>query len=92
MDPFTSGAGVALTLTGNAVDVGITNPISLANAVEHGLALAFFACVAVYNPEQLALCVASDSSIHIAKDLDGKTRIHSTLSPGWMRMAVIPRR
>ena len=72
VQPFPNGAGVTTALTGNAIDVGITNPISLANAVEHGLPLAFFATAALYNREEIALCVASDSPIRSAKDLEGK--------------------
>lgn len=70
---FTSGAAVLLALAGNAIDVGITNPISLANAVEHGLAFQFFAIAAGYNPAEVGLVVRSDSAIKTAKDLNGKT-------------------
>jgi NitT/TauT family transport system substrate-binding protein len=73
VEAFPSGAAVTTALAGNAIDVGITNPISLANAVEHGLAFQFFAVAATYNREELALCVASDSPFRTAKDLDGKT-------------------
>jgi NitT/TauT family transport system substrate-binding protein len=71
--PFPNGAGVTTALAGNAIDVGITNPISLANAVEHGIEFAFFAAAALYNRNELALCVAQNAPIHDAKDLDGKT-------------------
>lgn len=70
---FPNGAGVTTALTGNAIDVGITNPVSLANAVEHGLPLAFFAVAALYNREEVGLCVPADSPIRSAKDLEGKT-------------------
>jgi len=73
VEPFSNGAGITNALAGNAIDVGITNPISLANAVQHGLPLAFFATAALYNRNCLALCVAQDSPIHTAKDLEGKT-------------------
>jgi NitT/TauT family transport system substrate-binding protein len=71
--PVPTGAGVTTALAGNAIDVGITNPISLANAVEHGLNFAFFAVAATYNRDELELCVAADSPIRSAKDLEGKT-------------------
>jgi NitT/TauT family transport system substrate-binding protein len=72
VERFSNGAGVTSAVAGNALDVGVTNPISLANAVEHGLPLAFFAVAALYNRNSLALCVAQDAPIHSAKDLEGK--------------------
>src|SRR5579875_3568974 len=60
VEAFPNGAGVTTALAGNAIDVGITNPISLANAVEHGLPFQFFA-------------VAAESPIKSARDLNGKT-------------------
>src|SRR5579875_2722426 len=73
VEAFPNGAGVTTALAGNAIDVGITNPISLANAVEHGLPFQFFAVAAMYNREELALCVAAESPIKSARDLNGKT-------------------
>jgi len=73
VEPFATGAGVTAALAGNAIDVGITNPISLANAYEHGVPFVFFAVAATYNPAEVALCVAADSPIQQAKDLNGKT-------------------
>jgi NitT/TauT family transport system substrate-binding protein len=70
---FANGAGVTTALGGNALDAGITNGISLANAVEHGLPFQFFAAAGTYNREELALVVAGDSPYHVAKDLNGKT-------------------
>jgi NitT/TauT family transport system substrate-binding protein len=71
--PFPNGSGVAAALASNAIDVGITNPIALANAVDHGLPFAFFASAGLYNRDEVELCVASDSSIKSARDLEGKT-------------------
>lgn len=70
---FPNGGAVTTAAAGNAIDVGITNPISLANAVEHGLPFAFFAAAGVYNPKEVALCVAADSPVKTARDLTGKT-------------------
>lgn len=70
---FPTGAGVAAAVAGNAIDIGITNPIALANAVEHGLPFAFFAAAGAYNPKEVALCVAADSPIKTVRDLNGKT-------------------
>ena len=70
---FPNGGAVTTAAAGNAIDVGITNPISLANAVEHGLPFAFFAAAGAYNPNEVALCVAADSPVKTARDLTGKT-------------------
>jgi NitT/TauT family transport system substrate-binding protein len=70
--PFPNGSGVTAALAGNAIDVGITNPISLANAADHGLPFAFFASAALYNRDEVEFCVAADSPIKSAKDLEGK--------------------
>lgn len=70
---FSTGAAVTQALAGGAIDVGITNPISLANAVEHGVPFLFFAAAATYNPAEVALCVLADAPIHSARDLNGKT-------------------
>ncbi|HXP94248.1 MAG TPA: ABC transporter substrate-binding protein [Candidatus Binatia bacterium] len=72
LQTFSNGAGVTTALAAGAIDIGITNPISLANAVEHGIPFRFFATGALYNREELALCVAPDSPIKTAKDLEGK--------------------
>lgn len=71
--PFPNGGAVTAAVAGNAVDVGITNPISLANAVEHGLPFLFFAAAGMYNPDEVVLCVAADSPIKSAQELEGKT-------------------
>jgi NitT/TauT family transport system substrate-binding protein len=70
---FTNGAGVTTALSGNALDVGITNAISLAGAFEHGIPFQFFASAGTYNRDEVALMVAADSPYHTARDLNGKT-------------------
>ena len=70
---FSGGARVTTALAANAIDIGISNPISLANAVDHGLGMAFIAAGVLYNRDAIALCVASDSPVVAAKDLNGKT-------------------
>lgn len=70
--PFRNGSGVVAALAANAIDVGITNPIALANAVDHGLPFAFFAPAGLYNRDEVEMCVASDAPINSPRDLDGK--------------------
>jgi NitT/TauT family transport system substrate-binding protein len=70
---FSSGARVTTAVAAGAVDAGLSNPVSLANAVDHGLAMLLFAGGVLYNREAIALCVAADSPLRAAKDLNGKT-------------------
>lgn len=70
---FSSGARITDGIVAGALDVGISNPISLANAVDHGLPMSFFAGGVMYNRDAIALCVAPDSPIKTAKDLNRKT-------------------
>jgi NitT/TauT family transport system substrate-binding protein len=69
-----SGAIVAAA-AGNALDIGLANPITLSNAIARGIPFAAFAPAGVFveaKPEAL-LVVAKDSSVQTAKDLEGKT-------------------
>ncbi len=69
-----SGAIVAAA-AGNALDIGLANPITLTNAIQKGIPFAAFAPCALFQesrPEAL-LVVAKNSPIQTAKDLEGKT-------------------
>lgn len=70
---FSGGARVTTAIVAGAVDVGITNPISVANALDHGVGLTFIAGGVLYNRNAIALCVAADSPLRSARDLNGKT-------------------
>lgn len=70
---FSSGARVTTAVAAGAIDAGLSNPVSLANAVDHGLPMLLFAGGVLYNRDAIALCVAADSPLREAKDLNGKT-------------------
>ena len=69
-----SGAIVAAA-AGNALDIGLANPITLTNAIQKGIPFAAIAPAGVFveaKPEAL-LVVAKTSTVQTAKDLEGKT-------------------
>lgn len=70
---FASSSAITTAVLTGALDVGISNPIVVANAVDHGIPLRFFAAAALNDPNTIGLCVAADSAIKVAKDLNGKT-------------------
>lgn len=68
-----NGGAIAAALAGHAIDVGFTDPINLANAVTRGVPWAFFAGGPLYASEAATtiLCVAPNSAVRSAKDLEG---------------------
>ena len=88
-----SGA-IASALAGGSIDVGLANPISLANAVESGLPFVAIAPSALFlaaHPQSL-MVVAKTSPIQSAKDFDGKTialiqvrSMTQTSTSAWLR-------
>jgi ABC-type nitrate/sulfonate/bicarbonate transport system substrate-binding protein len=72
---FATSAEIRTAVLANAIDVGQTDVTPIANAVSHGIPLAFFAGAAKYAkaaPTTL-LCVGKQSTIRTAKDLEGQT-------------------
>jgi NitT/TauT family transport system substrate-binding protein len=70
-----NGASVVAAVLGGAADVGVSNPVSLAVAHQHGAPLVAFSPTAYYtkkSPTSLLL-VAKNSTIRSGKDLTGKT-------------------
>jgi NitT/TauT family transport system substrate-binding protein len=72
---FSNGAQVATGVASGAIDVGVSSVITLANATLRGLPFVYIAAGGLWatNAPTLALCVAADSPIRTAKDLEGKT-------------------
>ena len=70
---FPNGGAIATGLAGRAIDVGFTDPINLANAVNRGVNWAFFAGGPLYASDAATtvLCVAPNSTVRSAKDLEG---------------------
>jgi NitT/TauT family transport system substrate-binding protein len=76
---FPNGGAVAAAVVGGAVDVGITNSITLANAVIRGVPVQFFCSGGMYNPAATSLAVAKSATVRSAKDLEGKSIATGTL-------------
>ena len=72
---FLNGAQcLTAVISGNA-DVGLTNPVSLAQAIGHGVPITAFAggCFYSSTAPTTALFVARDAPYRTAKDLEGQT-------------------
>lgn len=73
--PFPNGAAAAAALAGGAVDVSITDAVSMASAHAHGIPISYVAPAGVHTPVQpaYAVIVLAGSPIKTAKDFTGKT-------------------
>ncbi len=72
---FANGGQVSTAVVGGAIDIGISNPVQLATAVAHGINFAYLAAGGLYSTEAptTLLCVAKNSPLHSARELNGKT-------------------
>ena len=72
--PFSSAGAVGTALAGGAVDVGHSDVIVVANAYNHGVPWQLFAGGGIYASDAptTLLCVAPNSAVRTAKDLEGK--------------------
>jgi NitT/TauT family transport system substrate-binding protein len=82
IQPLANGGRILQGVAAGALDVGVGELTQVANAIEKGVPLAVFAGGAVHRPEEptLILCVAKNSRIRTAKDLEGQTVAVSTLN------------
>ena len=73
--PINNGPGIAAAVASGAVDIGFSNPLSIAEAYKRGLPFAFIAPGALYSSTSpsTTLMVLKDSPIKTAADLNGKT-------------------
>lgn len=73
--PFQSGGAIAAAVVGGAVDIGLTDSVSMASAHSHGVPLIYLAPAGVYKKgaETYVIAVPEASSIKTAKDFAGKT-------------------
>lgn len=78
---FTNGASVAQAVVSGAADIGISNVVQIATAVEKGVPIRYFAGGGLYSTDEptSALDVAQNSPIRSAKDFEGQTIGVSTL-------------
>lgn len=78
---FPNGAAISAGVASGALDLGVSNPVQLANAIVHGIPFVYIAAGALNStaaPTAL-LCVAANSTIKDAHDLVGKTIAVSAL-------------
>ena len=78
---FTNGASVSTAVASGAADIGVSNPVGLANAVSHGIPFVLIAGGGLYNTAAptTVLCVGKDSAIKTPKDFVGQTIAVSAL-------------
>jgi NitT/TauT family transport system substrate-binding protein len=75
LSTFPNGAAISAGVASGALDIGVSNPVQLANAVVHGIPFVYIAGGAFNSTAAptAVLCVAADSPIKDAHDLAGKT-------------------
>lgn len=75
LQTFTNGQQVVTAVTTGSADVGVSNPVSVIQAVQHDVPLLCVASAAVYSSDVpgTALFVAKDAPYRTAKDLAGQT-------------------
>jgi NitT/TauT family transport system substrate-binding protein len=78
---FANGGTASTAVAAGAADVGISNPVAIASAVTHDVALTVIAGAGLYstNAASTALCVAKNSPLRTAQDAEGKTIALSAL-------------
>ncbi|HXF35147.1 MAG TPA: ABC transporter substrate-binding protein [Candidatus Acidoferrales bacterium] len=81
LQTFANGAAVSTAVAAGAADVGISNPVQLANAFSHGAPFTLVAGGGMYATDAptTVMCVAKNSPFKVAKDLEGKTIAISAL-------------
>ena len=78
---FSSSTATAAGCASGALDVGVADPIAIANGVVHGIPFRILAPGSVYMGVTTSyICVAKSSSITSAKDLNGATMGSVTLA------------
>jgi ABC-type nitrate/sulfonate/bicarbonate transport system substrate-binding protein len=72
---FSNAGQIIQACAGGSVDIGLADMIQIANAAERGLPYRFFAGAGLYTSSAptTVLCVAKDSPVKTAKDLNGQT-------------------
>ena len=86
---FSSSTATAAGCASGALDVGVADPIAIANGVVHGIPFRILALCSVYTGVTTSyVCVARSSSISSAKDLNGATLGTVTVSSSGAYVAV----
>jgi NitT/TauT family transport system substrate-binding protein len=75
LSTLNNGAAVAAGIAGGALDVGVSTPVQVANAVARGVPFVIVAAGALETPRVPVglLCVARNSPLRTAKEFEGKT-------------------
>ena len=75
MTIFNNSQAISNAAAANAIDVGASDMIQMANGFIHGVPFGYFAGAALYSSAEptLVLCVAKDSPIKKATDFEGQT-------------------
>jgi NitT/TauT family transport system substrate-binding protein len=90
---FTNGATVTQAVVGGSADIGISNVVQIATAVQKGIPIRYFAGGGLYTTDEptTALVVAGSATIKDAKGFEGQTIGVSTLkdtsfiaTKGWL--------
>jgi NitT/TauT family transport system substrate-binding protein len=70
-----NGGVTATALAGGSGDIGVSNTIQVATAIERGVPLTVIAGAGMYSTRapSTAICVTKTSPLHTAHDLEGKT-------------------
>jgi len=70
-----SGSAAANAIAGGSLDIGVTTPLLLANAILRNVPFVLIAAgpLSTTKAPQSLICVRAQSAIHSAKDLEGKT-------------------
>lgn len=81
LSTFPNGGAIANAIAAGALDLGVGNPVQLANAIVHGIPFVYFAPGGLYDSDAAttALCVANNGPIQSPKDLEGKTIANPTI-------------
>jgi NitT/TauT family transport system substrate-binding protein len=82
--PMNNGQGSVTAIAGNAIDVGISSVIAIANAAISGIPMCYIGAGNLYDPSNpsLALCVAKDAPIKGPRDFEGQTIAVAGLKDG----------
>jgi NitT/TauT family transport system substrate-binding protein len=90
---FTNGATATQAVAGGAADIGISNVVQIATAVEKGIPIRYFAGGGLYATEEptTALLIGKDATLKSAKEFENLTVGVSTLkdlsfiaTKGWL--------
>lgn len=74
VETLNNGAAVSAAVAGGALDIGVSTPVQLANALARGIPFVLVAAGGLETPQAPSgmVCVAKSGPLRTAKDLEGK--------------------